>query len=112
MKKAEFISDINSESDVPNEDLKKSRKDRAKKIRSSSDDATDDDEGIQLPSFPMIPQIKTTYNKSNNKYNNKLNQQSNTTGKQKSRFFYNFLPNNFYNFILWLKYRKHYNYPA
>lgn len=59
MKKAEFTSDINSESDVLDEDLKKSRRTRTKKIiLSSSDDATDDDEGIQLPSFPTIPQMK------------------------------------------------------
>lgn len=60
--------------------MKKSRRNRAKKIISSSnDDATDDDEGIQLPPFPTIPQIKTTYNKNNDKYNNKLKQQSHTT---------------------------------
>lgn len=73
LKKAEFISDINSESDV-SEDLKKSRKDRAKRTISSSDDATDNEE-IQLPPFPKIPQI--TYNKKLK--NDKVKQQ--LTGK-------------------------------
>jgi len=58
LKKAEFISDINSESDDSVE-LKKSRKNRAKKIISSSDDnATDDDTRIQLPPYPKVPHMK------------------------------------------------------
>jgi len=58
LKKAEFISDINSESD-DSEELKKSRKNRAKKIISSSDDnATDDDKRIQLPPYPKVPRMK------------------------------------------------------
>lgn len=81
MKRAEFVSDINSESD-DYEDLKKSRKDRAKRIRSSSDDSATDNEGVQLPSFPMIPQPKT-YSKKINKYNDRQKQQ--LTGKQKKQ---------------------------
>ncbi|CAL1671698.1 unnamed protein product [Lasius platythorax] len=73
LKRAEFVSDINSESD-DYEDLKKSRKDRAKRIRSSSDDSATDNEGVQLPSFPMIPQPKT-YSKKINKYNERQKQQ-------------------------------------
>ncbi|XP_067210208.1 uncharacterized protein [Linepithema humile] len=57
LKKAEFVSDINSESD--SENLKKSRKDRAKRMISSSD--TDGEE--ILPPLPTIPQTKTTCNK-------------------------------------------------
>jgi len=70
--KKEFISDINSESD-DSEELKKSRKNRAKKIISNSDDnATDDDKRIQLSPYPKVPHMKkacdikmsTSYNKS------------------------------------------------
>lgn len=56
LKKAEFISDINSESD-DSEELKKTRKNRAKKISSSDDSATDDNI-IQLSTYPKIPHIK------------------------------------------------------
>ncbi|XP_025266538.1 uncharacterized protein LOC105249811 isoform X2 [Camponotus floridanus] len=74
LKKAEFISDINSESD-DSEELKKSRKNRAKKTISSSDD-TNDDERIQLPAYPKIPHIKKdTREMKMNIFHNKSKQQ-------------------------------------
>lgn len=72
LKKAEFVSDINSESD--SENLKKSRKNKAKRMISSSDT---DGEEILLP-FSAIPQMKTTCNKKI-KYNGKPSQE--LTGK-------------------------------
>lgn len=81
LKKAEFISDLNSESD-DYEALKRSRKKRAKKMISSSDDNVTDNEGFQLPSFPTIPQPKT-YSKKIKKYNDKQKQQ--LTGNKKEQ---------------------------
>jgi len=62
------LSDINSENDDL-EAFKKSRKERAKIIISSSEDNNSDQENIQLPHYPKIPQIKS--NSFNTKSKNK-----------------------------------------
>lgn len=65
LKKLEILSDINSENDDL-EVIKKSRKERAKKTISSSEDNDSDEENIQLSHYPKVPQTKnnTFYTKS------------------------------------------------
>lgn len=67
------MSDINSENDNL-EAFKKSRKERAKIIISSSEDNNSDQENIQLPHYPKVPQIKS--NSFNTKSKNKCDDKS------------------------------------
>lgn len=55
LKKAEILSDLNSDTEDI-EESKKSRKERAKKTMSSSNDNDFDKENIQLPPCPKVPQ--------------------------------------------------------
>ncbi|XP_011859151.1 PREDICTED: uncharacterized protein LOC105556667 [Vollenhovia emeryi] len=75
LKKAEMASDINSEND-DYENFKKSRKDRAKKVISSSEDSDSSKENTQLPCYPKIPQTK------GNAFNTKVK----TFDKSKTQF--------------------------
>lgn len=69
------MSDINSENDDL-EAFKKSRKERAKIVISSSEDDSDQ-ENIQLPHYPKVPQIKSNIfnTKSKNKCDDKSKKQ-------------------------------------
>lgn len=71
LKKAEFISDINSESDA--EISKKSRKHRAKAVFSSEDESLSEKENlVHVPSYPKVP----SYSKAQKKNNSQLNENS------------------------------------
>lgn len=87
------MSDINSEDDV--EELKKSRKNRAKKVMSSSDDSDIDTEGIPLPPCPKIPQMKPSKCTTNSSQQvDNLKQQCKS--KKKTFIFYRMFSNLFF----------------
>ncbi|XP_029164835.1 uncharacterized protein LOC114936032 isoform X1 [Nylanderia fulva] len=69
LKKAEFISDINSESD--DETSKRNRKYRAKTVLSSDEISSNEEENIvKVPSYPKVPSSKVQ-KKNNNMESNK-----------------------------------------
>ncbi|XP_020296331.1 uncharacterized protein LOC109861195, partial [Pseudomyrmex gracilis] len=61
LKKAEFISDVNSESE-DNDTLKKSRKYRAKTVLSNEKSFSEEENLVPVPSYPKVPQ-NTNLNK-------------------------------------------------
>ncbi|XP_039306066.1 uncharacterized protein LOC113005541 [Solenopsis invicta] len=67
LKKVEFISDVNSESE-DYEISKKERKNRAKTIMSSEESFNEDEKCVRLPSYPKLPQRKNlTYSENKTK---------------------------------------------
>lgn len=71
LKKTEFISDVNSESD--DEISKKNRKHRAKAVLSSEESFSEEEKLVHVPSYPKIPQKKNIHNiQSNEKPVNKM----------------------------------------
>lgn len=63
-KKAEFISDLNSESE-DSDTKKKNRKYRAKAILSSEEESSIEEKCVRVPSYPKAPQ-KGNLNKQSN----------------------------------------------
>lgn len=68
LKKAEFISDINSESD--DEISKKTRKCRAKAVNSSEESLSEEENIVPVPSYPKIPSYSKVQKKNNNMQSN------------------------------------------
>lgn len=87
LKQAEFISDINSENDDP-EELKKSRKNRAKKMMSDTDNDDIDDNQVVLPSCPKIPQMHKPNASSSKKVDSKQKQQCTSKIRNYKYFLY------------------------
>lgn len=67
LKKAEFISDLNSESD--DEISKKNRKYRAKTVLTSEESSSEEENIVHVPSYPKLPSSKVQ-KKNNNMQSN------------------------------------------
>lgn len=67
LKKAEFISDLNSESD--DEISKKNRKYRAKTVLTSEESSSEEENIVHVPSYPKLPFSKVQ-KKNNNMQSN------------------------------------------